>query len=226
VRRQRRQCCPSGAAAEGTRETAHLTGRRGRGVSMKPPKLFPPVCVGAPVTRTQRQLARHLRKNMTDAERRAWAILRRRGVLGFKFRRQQYVRGCIVDFYCPQLRLALEIDGGVHDDPVQARDDVWRDESLAAIGVRPPPGPLRRRTAWPAALSVPKLPPTAGGGSARSARGWLRTFCTAPWSLRVSGTQNQAAWRSCNEPESWLGASLRSRIDVITHCMTYCSVLQ
>ena len=50
-----------------------------------------------------------------------------------KFRRQQVIRGFIVDFYCAALRLALEIDGPIHDD--QRHYDLARDATLAAAGV-------------------------------------------------------------------------------------------
>ena len=62
----------------------------------------------------QTQRARILRREMTPAERRLWTVLRGRRFDGIKFRRQ-YPVGCyILDFFCVQLRLALEIDGESH----------------------------------------------------------------------------------------------------------------
>ena len=53
--------------------------------------------------------SRELRQAQTLAERRAWYLLRNRNVAGLKFRRQQAIDDYTVDFYCPDLRLALEL---------------------------------------------------------------------------------------------------------------------
>jgi len=53
---------------------------------------------------------------------------------GWKFRRQHVVAGYIVDFYCPELRLAIEVDGAVHR--TQVAEDHRRDEALARLGTR------------------------------------------------------------------------------------------
>jgi len=74
--------------------------------------------------------ARKLRKNATPAERVLWECIRRKA-LGYKFRRQHVVFGYIVDFWCPALRLAIEIDGKVHD-PIK---DAKRDKHLKQDGV-------------------------------------------------------------------------------------------
>ena len=58
-----------------------------------------------------------------------------RRMFGLKFRRQQVIRGYIVDFYCAELRLALEIDGSVHETFDQAFRDVVRDLRLLEFGV-------------------------------------------------------------------------------------------
>jgi very-short-patch-repair endonuclease len=57
---------------------------------------------------------RSLRSNMPKAEALVWARLRDRQVEGRKFRRQYSVGAFAVDFYCPQLKLAIEIDGPSH----------------------------------------------------------------------------------------------------------------
>ncbi|MBN2494101.1 MAG: endonuclease domain-containing protein [Deltaproteobacteria bacterium] len=62
----------------------------------------------------RRDRARQLRKDMTDAERALWARLRRRQVLGRKFRRQQPLGEYIVDFVCLEPKLVIEVDGGQH----------------------------------------------------------------------------------------------------------------
>ena len=58
--------------------------------------------------------ARQLRKNLTDAERVLWNILRSRQVSGYKFRRQAPIGPYIVDFVCFENRLIVEVDGGQH----------------------------------------------------------------------------------------------------------------
>ena len=96
---------------------------------------FPALVRHAKVTRAKRKLSRQLRRGATASERRAWELLRNRQLLGLKFRRQQVIRGYVVDFYCAELRLALEIDGGVHDQPEQANYDCGRDLELLEMGV-------------------------------------------------------------------------------------------
>ena len=80
--------------------------------------------------------ARQLRREPTAAERFAWCLLRRRGVLGLKFRRQHVLHGFIVDFYCPRLRLVLELDGASHEDASRAGYDAARTAFFAARGCR------------------------------------------------------------------------------------------
>jgi very-short-patch-repair endonuclease len=57
-------------------------------------------------------------------------------VLGFKFRRQEAIAGFFVDFYCPALRLAIELDGGDHRAPEGQARDAERDAALARRGLR------------------------------------------------------------------------------------------
>ncbi|MBN1438879.1 MAG: DUF559 domain-containing protein [Anaerolineales bacterium] len=59
------------------------------------------------------QYAKHLRRTMTPAERLLWSRLRRKA-LGFHFRRQAPVGKYILDFYCVNAKLAVEVDGDVH----------------------------------------------------------------------------------------------------------------
>jgi len=60
--------------------------------------------------------ARQLRLNQTDAERRLWAALRDRRLVGYKFRRQRPIGPFIVDFVCIEHKLVIEADGGQHAD--------------------------------------------------------------------------------------------------------------
>jgi len=75
--------------------------------------------------------SRELRKDMTEAEKVFWEMVRDRRMFGLKFRRQQIIDGFIVDFYCDSLGLCVEIDGGVHETEEQKNYDKLRDEALA-----------------------------------------------------------------------------------------------
>src|SRR3990172_6528086 len=61
-----------------------------------------------------RTAARRMRKEPTDSEGLLWSALRSRGLAGRKFRRQHPVGPFVLDFYCHEERLAVEIDGTVH----------------------------------------------------------------------------------------------------------------
>jgi very-short-patch-repair endonuclease len=63
--------------------------------------------------------ARVLRRQMTEAERRVWQMLRMRQVNGCRFRRQAPIGRYIVDFVCHEARLIIEVDGGQHDAAAQ-----------------------------------------------------------------------------------------------------------
>lgn len=79
-----------------------------------------------------RQRARDLRQEQTGAEALLWEHLRGRRLLGLKFRRQYPVGRFIVDFYCPERRLIVEVDGPIHDQ--QPGRDEDRDEILSSQG--------------------------------------------------------------------------------------------
>ena len=85
-------------------------------------------------TRAITARARNLRGNMTDAELRLWRALRRDQLNGLHFRRQHPVGQFTLDFYCPSLRLAVEVDGGRHAEQVKQADD-RRTRWLAEKGV-------------------------------------------------------------------------------------------
>jgi very-short-patch-repair endonuclease len=79
-------------------------------------------------------LARELRKNMTDAERRLWGRLRGREFGNFKFRKQSPIGGFIVDFVCFELKLIVELDGDQHARSVE--EDSARTGWLKSQGFR------------------------------------------------------------------------------------------
>ena len=83
-----------------------------------------------------RDLARAMRRKPTSSERTAGKLLRNRRCLGLKFRRQHIVAGYIIDFYCPELHLALEVDGVVHEDAAQRWKDEERTAALERAGIR------------------------------------------------------------------------------------------
>src|SRR5690242_3477921 len=85
--------------------------------------------------RISTQRVRELRHTQTEAEKTAWHLLRD-WRLGLKFRRQYPIENCIVDFYCCELRLAVELDGGVHSQPSQMKKDAAKDAFLRKLGVR------------------------------------------------------------------------------------------
>lgn len=129
--------------------------------------------------------ARNLRGNMTDAEGRLWRALRRDQLDGLHFRRQHPIGPFTLDFYCPSLRLAVELDGGQHAEQQKPADErrtrwlagkgiavirYWNNDVLGNL-----PGVLddlvahlerRARDMTPS----PALP-LSGGGSSGTARG-------------------------------------------------------
>jgi very-short-patch-repair endonuclease len=66
------------------------------------------------VGRNEERLAVKLRKNPTPGEAKLWKRLRGRGLCGLKFRRQHPLGPYVVDFYCPKVRLIVEVDGESH----------------------------------------------------------------------------------------------------------------
>ena len=80
--------------------------------------------------------ARESRLHPTPAERHAWTLLRNRGILDLKFRRQHVLHGFIVDFYCPSERIVIELEGDVHDTEAQRDYDHARAGLLQAAGYR------------------------------------------------------------------------------------------
>ncbi|MDZ7716165.1 MAG: endonuclease domain-containing protein [Balneolaceae bacterium] len=79
-------------------------------------------------------IARKLRKNMTPGEVIMWQHIRKRA-LGYQFHRQVPIDEYIVDFYCHELMLAIEIDGASHDFPEASVSDLKRQQRLEKLGV-------------------------------------------------------------------------------------------
>jgi very-short-patch-repair endonuclease len=86
------------------------------------------------LNREQREFARQLRNNATDAERKLWRALRAEQLDGYKFRRQAAIGPYVVDFVCFSHKLVIELDGVQHalgESPVR---DAERTEWLESRG--------------------------------------------------------------------------------------------
>jgi very-short-patch-repair endonuclease len=79
------------------------------------------------------EFAREQRKQPSPGEQRLWQALRNRGI-GVRFRRQHPIQNYVLDFYCAEAKLALEVDGSGHEE--QRGYDRNRDEDLASWGIR------------------------------------------------------------------------------------------
>jgi very-short-patch-repair endonuclease len=82
-----------------------------------------------------KNIARQLRKNMTDSERALWFRLRGKQVLGVQFNRQKSIGDYVVDFYAPRVKLVIEIDGSQHSQVEAIEKDHVRDRYLAGLGL-------------------------------------------------------------------------------------------
>ena len=79
-------------------------------------------------------LAREMRHSPTPAEQALWQHLRNRQMCGVKFRRQHAISRFIVDFYAPQARLVIEVDGGIHVH--RQEEDAVRQATLENLNLR------------------------------------------------------------------------------------------
>jgi very-short-patch-repair endonuclease len=144
-------------------------GEVGRGATHWHPK---------PIPASLLQNARDLRKHLTDAEQLLWQCLRGKQLDGFKFRKQHPIERYVLDFYCPAVCLAIELDGGQHNSDADRLADAERTRWLNQRGIRV----LRfwnhdvmenlrgvLEVIWDAlhevAVSPPPQPSPAGGGS-------------------------------------------------------------
>ncbi|MCG8449889.1 MAG: endonuclease domain-containing protein [Pirellulales bacterium] len=84
-------------------------------------------------TETTKQRAKSLRANATEPERILWSALRGRQVGGLKFRRQHPIEPYIVDYYCAEASLVVELDGRSHDEKIEY--DNQRSAKLRKLGL-------------------------------------------------------------------------------------------
>ena len=85
---------------------------------------------------TLTERARDLWKPSTKAETILWKRLRNYNLEGFKFKRQHRLGNYIVDFYCSELRLVIELDGAIHNNVEERIYDASRENDLRARGLR------------------------------------------------------------------------------------------
>ena len=83
-----------------------------------------------------KNIARNLRKNMTDSERILWSRLRGKQLMGIQFYRQKPIGDYIVDFYAPKAKLVIEVDGSQHKESRHLEKDKHRDDFLSDAGLR------------------------------------------------------------------------------------------
>ena len=83
-----------------------------------------------------KEKARRLRNNSTKAEIRLWLYLKGRQMMGYDFHRQKPIDNFIVDFFCRELMLAIELDGYTHTFEEVADRDEKKEKRLRAVGVR------------------------------------------------------------------------------------------
>lgn len=81
-----------------------------------------------------RDTRKQLRNNLTPAEAALWQLLKNKQLDGRKFRRQTSIENYIVDFYCAEEKLIIELDGSVHNHPAVAENDIHRDARLTDLG--------------------------------------------------------------------------------------------
>jgi len=81
------------------------------------------------------QYGRELRHDSTEAEKLLWAELRNRKLDSLKFRRQHPLDKFIVDFYCNEKKLVVELDGGVHNEKINKEYDEARTAMLAGLNI-------------------------------------------------------------------------------------------
>jgi very-short-patch-repair endonuclease len=85
--------------------------------------------------RSQKSLRKLLRNSATSAETIVWKNLQGKKLLGKKFRRQVGIGRYIVDFYCPECRLGVELDGQKHFEPNVEEYQTERTRYLAGLGI-------------------------------------------------------------------------------------------
>ena len=89
-----------------------------------------------PYNQDLKEFSRLLRNNSTLSEVLLWNKIKNKAIMGYQFNRQKPLNRYIVDFYCKELNLVIEIDGNSHDHPDAYLSDVKRQEALESLGLR------------------------------------------------------------------------------------------
>jgi very-short-patch-repair endonuclease len=82
------------------------------------------------------QNARALKQTLTPAEEILWKALRGRKLKGFKFRRQHPIASYVLDFYCHEKKLCVEVDGGIHQLKEYKENDKERTEVMESLEIK------------------------------------------------------------------------------------------
>ena len=82
------------------------------------------------------EFAKTMRKHAAHAESLMWQLLRAKRFMNLKFRRQHVIEPYIVDFYCHELGLVIELDGGQHGTDDAIEYDAERTQFLEALGLK------------------------------------------------------------------------------------------
>ena len=80
--------------------------------------------------------AKAMRENMTQSEKAVWVLLKSKNMKGLRFKPQHPIDIFIADFYCHQLKLVIEIDGGIHKSAEQKEYDIGRTAELEHWGIK------------------------------------------------------------------------------------------
>ena len=86
--------------------------------------------------KSMKDLRRHLRRSLTPAEATLWKALQGSKLAGKKFRRQHSIGNYVVDFYCPECKLGVELDGEKHFNSMASKYDLRRTEFLGRHNIR------------------------------------------------------------------------------------------
>ena len=85
---------------------------------------------------TLKKIRKQLRNNLTPAEAGLWRYLKNSQLKGRKFRRQHSIGDYIIDFYCPKEKLAIELDGEVHQYDKVNRSDREKEKYLQRLDIQ------------------------------------------------------------------------------------------
>jgi very-short-patch-repair endonuclease len=81
-------------------------------------------------------IRKKLRNNLTPAEAKLWTNIQNRKLNGIKFRRQHGIDNYVLDFYCPEKKFGIELDGNVHSNSVIGEKDLLRINHLESYGIK------------------------------------------------------------------------------------------